>query len=96
MNPERNTNRLFFLFLSPVCLPEPRAADHEKVGPLQHRAPALLLLLQRRQGQSAAARLPRRGRAVLLNVSRCNTGGGRGEFLKKETMMEVGGGGGLF
>lgn len=56
------TGFFFFHFFS---LPEPRAADHEKVGPLQHRASALLLLLQRRQGQSAAAPLPRRGRAAL-------------------------------
>lgn len=48
-----------FLFSSFFSLPEPRAADHEKVGPLQYRASALLLLLQRRQGQSAAALLPR-------------------------------------
>lgn len=30
---------------------EPRAADHEEVGPLQHCPLALLLLLQWRQGQ---------------------------------------------
>lgn len=33
------------------CFLEPWAADHEKVGPLQHRPSAVLLLLQWRQGQ---------------------------------------------
>lgn len=37
-----------FMFLSRS---EPRAADHEEAGPLQHSPPALLLLLQWRQGQ---------------------------------------------
>lgn len=42
--------KLKFVFL--FCA-EPWAANHEEVGPLQHSPPALLLLLQWRQGQSA-------------------------------------------
>lgn len=56
MTPRSHTNLTGFLF----CFLEPWAADHEEVGPLQHRPSAVLLLLQWRQGQwprSAAATL---------------------------------------